>query len=78
MPEPRADVFGDALEDEEVGTGDEDLGLLAAWIWLEKNGGSSLWSDFGMAITGEMFGDSGRDTNCMYRCIRIGKSYHPE
>ncbi|CAL1133206.1 unnamed protein product [Cladocopium goreaui] len=28
MPEPRADVFGDALEDEEVGTGDEDLGLL--------------------------------------------------
>jgi hypothetical protein len=32
MPEPRADVFGDALEDEEVGTGDEDLGLLAAWI----------------------------------------------
>ena len=47
-------------------------------LTLEKNGGSSLWSDFGMAITGEMFGNSGRDTNCMYRCIRIGKSYHPE
>ena len=31
MPEPRADVFGESL-DEEVGTGDEDLGLLAAWI----------------------------------------------
>eukprot|EP00435_Cladocopium_sp_Y103_P051704 s1805_g16.t1 len=28
MPEPRADVFGDGLEDEEVGTGDEDFGLL--------------------------------------------------